>query len=340
MIRRILNYIKSWFVTEKPQKPKVRRKRKEKSHHGAHYYLGDLLDRMEQAFGDMRILRKANPDAHAIASRLGVNVVSSDYGFYDALEPYFLETMPSQVCAYIGDKKERDDEFVPCRFVVMLKHSRPVNVQMCSGLTIYEVAMTYQFEGHAVAGSFHVGISKDGEVTPLRECKPTHFKGGIVRMQWAQSQHLIDLAQDNDSTVEELAREIVALAANAQLASERGLSVRVSKGKERLAFSIDTLRTPYFFQDREKVVNENGKTKPILHIVKAHKRKDGKVIKTHWRGLRQFSWNGYDVKIGMGGKHLLNYSGFNLAAADPMTNDKTFSAKEVAEDLLRVEDLA
>ena len=70
-----------------------------------------------------------------------------------------------------------------------------------------------------------------------------------------------------------------------------------------MSFSIDMLRTPYFFADRKKVVNENGNTKKIFHIVRGHKRKNGTFIKTHFRGLREFVWNDYQVKIGLAGLH-------------------------------------
>jgi len=342
MIRKIWSLIASWFAKPKaPVKARVPRKKKEKSHHGAHYYLGDLLDRMEMAFEDMRVLRAACPDAYRLASRLGVNIVSSDYGFYNQIEPYFLRSLPSQVCAYVGYTGDESSDFVPCRFIVMQKHKRPVNVELRPGVVIYEVAMTYKFDGKACAGSFHVAINQNGDVAPLKECRPKyHRKSRLARMEWSYSEHLSDLASDNSMSIEQLAHNLVAHASSAQLASEQGLSVRVEKGKNRLAFSVDMLRTPYFFQDRQKVVNENGRTKPILHIVRAHRRKNGKVVKSHWRGLREFQWNGYNVKIGMGGKHLRNWSTFDAAAVDHRENEDLVSASEVADALMKIEDMA
>jgi hypothetical protein len=55
------------------------------------------------------------------------------------------------------------------------------------------------------------------------------------------------------------------------------------------------------------VVNENGRRKRIFHIVRTHKRtlSDGseRFVKSHFRGMRKFKWNGYDVVVSVPGKH-------------------------------------
>jgi hypothetical protein len=50
--------------------------------------------------------------------------------------------------------------------------------------------------------------------------------------------------------------------------------------------------------------------------VRAHQRKDGGVIKFHFRGERQFVWAGYQVSITVPGRDHINIVDFNAGAND------------------------
>ena len=84
-------------------------------------------------------------------------------------------------------------------------------------------------------------------------------------------------------------------------------------------------RSPYFFKDRDKAVNQNGKTKKIFHIVAAHERSlpDGnkKFVKSHFRGIRKFMWNGYKVNIILNGKHAKSMNSWNADAEDAVNEN-------------------
>ena len=61
------------------------------------------------------------------------------------------------------------------------------------------------------------------------------------------------------------------------------------------------------------MVNENGNTKKIFHIVAAHKRVINgveQIVKSHTRGLRKFMWNGYKINILLMGKHIQSINKF------------------------------
>jgi hypothetical protein len=101
--------------------------------------------------------------------------------------------------------------------------------------------------------------------------------------------------------------------------------VEASKGAEIAVFGVDITRTPYFFKDRDKVEGRR-----IFHIVRTHQRvrADGTVrpIKTHFRGLRYFRWNGYDIKITVPGWHHKDITSF---AAGLLDDEKYIEGKHM-----------
>jgi hypothetical protein len=77
-------------------------------------------------------------------------------------------------------------------------------------------------------------------------------------------------------------------------------SVTVKKKGDRVTFSIDRTLTKKYFVDRNKVVDDKGRTKRIIHYVKEHERvRDEKkyLVKEHLRGLSKFQWKGYDCTV-------------------------------------------
>jgi hypothetical protein len=84
--------------------------------------------------------------------------------------------------------------------------------------------------------------------------------------------------------------------------------VRIEARKDGLTgvFGVAIKRTAYFFKDRSAVVDQSGGKKRIFHIVRPHVRANGQAVKLHFRGLRKFNWNGYDIAISVPGRdHLL-----------------------------------
>ncbi len=104
---------------------------------------------------------------------------------------------------------------------------------------------------------------------------------------------------------------------NTYYQGSNGVRVAVSKGRQTAIFTIDMLRSPYFFSDREPVII-NGVQKRIFHYVKPHTRTypNGTTtkIKSHFRGLSKFDWLGYKVSITVPGKTALDILTFDPAA--------------------------
>jgi hypothetical protein len=84
-------------------------------------------------------------------------------------------------------------------------------------------------------------------------------------------------------------------------------------------FNVAMEHTASFFRDRDRVITANGKAARIFHATRAHFRTlpDGRhiPIRMHFRGLRRFAWNGYDITITVPGKHHVEINDFTA----PMT---------------------
>jgi hypothetical protein len=338
-LQKIINWLFGRRAAPEPQKQK--RKRASKEHYGAHYYLGDLLDQLDAVFRDLPKFKKSDPEAYKLYSKIGASVRSSDGLICPDLEPHIAKSLPNFGCIYLGGDLEDQPNLAPLRFAYILKEKKPVNVQPTNE-TVYRCGLTFSLDHRIVATYFYVAIV-NGLVRPLKVCRATQYPIGstkrqtfFYRMEWRWPSALEELANKLDRDIGEYAGELFSIVANASYERERGVVVSVKKRGERAVFSIDMLRAPYFFSDREKVVNENGRTKKIFHYVRGHTRTtadgDEKFIKGHWRGLRKFSWNEYDVRIGMPGLHDRSLSEFTFDPLDPTyEGDDVVSTAELAE---------
>jgi len=98
-----------------------------------------------------------------------------------------------------------------------------------------------------------------------------------------------------------------------------GSMIRVECQKNNLtaAFGVDVKRMSYFFKDRDRVLTPKGKSARIFHIVRPHVRvtKKGEIgVKLTYRGLRQFSWAGYQIRISVPGRDHFHLAEFDIAS--------------------------
>lgn len=90
------------------------------------------------------------------------------------------------------------------------------------------------------------------------------------------------------------------------------LRVEVTKGDMTAVFGLDPRRTGYFFQDRDIVLNENGRKRRVFHMVRPFVDKKGVAHPTSFRGMREFTWAGYSVFISVPGRDHFMLDEFNL----------------------------
>jgi len=320
IIQRIVDWFRAKFFSNKAEKPKRKYNRKSKEHMGSHYYLSDLLDQMPDAFLGLELLRKVAPETHKLFSKTGCAVASKDMTLSVGKTGYIdYKNAPSFGCAHmIHTKVQEDVELKGGCFPIVCyfsKVKRPYNVQPTNKAT-YEFGFVFDTRHLsgcplAVLERIYLSVDEDGTYTALKMCQPKPMKVGrssFVRMTWEYPQLLENYAEQwGDTDIEGVAEWWFNLITHMSMSTESGLTVRIKKKKSVVSFAIDMERTPYFFSDREKTVNVNGKTKKIFHIVRGHTRTmaDGteKYIKPHFRGLRKFLWNDYQVSISLTGKH-------------------------------------
>jgi len=174
----------------------------------------------------------------------------------------------------------------------------------------------------------HVLPQCQTDFVPIRRKKPYHgFKRGktftIPHRHWAIPGHYTAWAKYHNTTPNILLTSIFLNAATS-LEQAAYSMVRVAVHKENLTavFGVDIKRLPYFFQDRDITLTERGSRKRAFHIVRPHVRKDGTPVKTAFRGEREFTWAGYQVKITIPGRDHFLMAEFDVGVEDLEEVDK------------------
>jgi hypothetical protein len=160
----------------------------------------------------------------------------------------------------------------------------------------------------------------------------------LTTTSWGLPRELVELWKDPGHTeslkewsLNDYGGWLFRIAYDAFVSSVSDIRIGCRRGGVTAAFSVDLLRTPYFFYDRDRTqIAADGKRKRIFHIVRTHKRvlETGKEtsVKSHFRGVRSFMWNGYAVHITMPGKHHAsltdtNFGGHHIEEGDPIPPD-------------------
>jgi hypothetical protein len=245
-----------------------------------------------------------------------------------------------------GDERIDGDRlgiiWVP-KFLYFMKYSLPPNtVQAVSNADVYALTVYWdrvdgklkKFEKRrgGVAQEYAVCVDKaTGAVRVLRlrlidAIKIRHKYGAmrghtstINQVRWAvPTDHLLWSRGRDDASPEDYLRRLFIEAALMYETAGMGSMIRIEAHRDNLvaAFAIDIKRTAYFFKDRDVTVTAAGTRKPIFHIVRPHVRKSGATVRLHFRGLKQFDWAGYNVKISVPGRDHLHLPEIDIGAID------------------------
>jgi len=105
-------------------------------------------------------------------------------------------------------------------------------------------------------------------------------------------------------SIEQWASTNFIITANLSISSATGIRVSVRHGDDTAVFAVDMKRSAYFFRDRDvTALATDGRRKRIFHIVRPHVRANGQVVKMHFRGIRDFTWNEYKVHVAIEDLH-------------------------------------
>ncbi len=295
---------------------------------GQWYLRRDLLDRLPEYKTLIKKLRKADPYAYKLYRKLGAVLVPplarhkdtiSDCKLVSCVDN--LPTFGSVAMLYedLGPKIKQDLDLISLKFVCFqkLKHV-PAGVTPSKGV-VYCMSLYYAYahSSKEAMSRFYIAVHPDGTTTALKErhveMQQLPKRGGQVphvshQLPRCLTQPISEYDHKPDDP-QEAARQVFVRYINTYYQGSNGVRVAVSKGSLTAIFTIDMLRSPYFFSDRDPVVID-GIKKRIFHYVRPHVRTylTGATtnIRSHFRGLNKFSWLGYNVRITVPGKTALD----------------------------------
>lgn len=302
---------------------------------GRFYFKETVLDELHRYVRCMKRMKSVDKEAYECCRRIGVNLIPDRIGIPTAevsdpgarLPPWFVETTPAYGAVAFGQtrsKKADGSEWIWPRLYHFIRYDKkrhPPQVVAPRDGVVY--LLTAYFDDDKELGGktdwkltqqIPVAVMPDGEVIPLIVQRQTklrihhrHRREGearvtqIWRSDWGYPHGLADWAADHKKKAPQLMRELFLYSAALHTGTNSSMiRVGVSKGGVTALMNVDITRTPYFFKDRDPVII-NGVKKRIFHIVRPHTRINGDVVHMHFRGLRDFDWNGYGVKISVPG---------------------------------------
>jgi hypothetical protein len=259
----------------------------------------------------------------------------SEYRKFAEPSSWFLRHRPAFGCVAYGtspeiEKIERGEyrkdpqkdkyrTWIP-KFMYFVKyqdHEAPPEVQPKNGGDVYKMTVWWDKPEekkmkYGVPEEYPIFVSADGKVEILRtistEMFPIYSKkyglNHIPQRAWKLPHHADDWAKLHHTSSRKLLNNLFCgLVEHLEYAAFSMVRVSVinKKGQHAL-FSLDPRRMSYFFQDRDYQLTEHGVRKKVFHMVRPHVRSDGTVTKLHFRGVREFTWAGYLVKITVPGK--------------------------------------
>jgi hypothetical protein len=311
-------------VPEQPKKPRKPRT----SHKEERRNLSELLDNLDASFDTYRLpsLKESwlAQDSVIGLRKLGTHVpnpwamVWSDDE--EKIKVDVSKAMPTLMCICIGNKETRQNSEADTIYpdlMFAIKHNKlPWYVGYHSGVP-YQFGAAFRLEGKLFWIHMWFTINrKTGamqaceelrtvtNVIPIKNPASKRAGGGkshvITKRAWSQPSFF----ENDKRSVEHMrlgSKNIFASMFNWWVKREERWNVVVKKNGERVTFGVDQDQTRFYFKDRDKSVKTaSGQTQRIVHYVKEHDRViNGKsvTIKEHIRGLREFSWAGYQCLV-------------------------------------------
>lgn len=216
------------------------------------------------------------------------------------------------------------------KFMYFVKYELPPpGVQPIAGGDIYSLTIWWDRPGkkckHGIPQSLPIFISRDGKTVRALKMLKTDWisirskrgRFSVPSRQWHIPKDYRQWAKQHEEEVHHfltrLFIESIAQSENSHMSMTR---IAVTKDRMTAVFSVNIRRTAYFFQDRDISVTQSGTRKPVFHLVRPHVRKDGTTVKMHFRGIRDFTWAGYDVHISVPGLDHADINQFEIGVVD------------------------
>jgi hypothetical protein len=319
-------------------------------------FRGDILDKLEDYFVLLDRMRKGDRGAYLMYAKVGANLVPWPEAAIMCdeewpISEWFKSTLPGFGAVMWTRPRADSKKNMWPRLIYFTKYDvrgAPSELQPVNGGAVYAVTAYWDCPGdkvfdkikRGVPTEFGICIHPDGSVSSLRMLLSKQIKikgkrnrragGGrgvrngntvFTRREWDYPEFFKDWAHDHGLTPEvHLLRLFSAATHSFEVAHYGMLKVTVRKNNKLTAtFNIAARRSAYFFKDRDITIDQAGAKKRIFHIVRPHTRQVGDKttgVRLHFRGLQDFVWNSYAVRITVPGLHHANLAEFDLKAYD------------------------
>jgi hypothetical protein len=237
-------------------------------------------------------------------------------------------------------EKKGFTRWVP-KFMYITKHKKPPpTLQMKSGGDIYSMTVWWDRphdptskRKYGTPTEFGMFVSKDGsQLIALRSLRTRIVKIWSKKHKqnvrfpervWEIPDEFESWARNNGEDAQHFLARLFLTSVARMSNVQRGV-VRVAASKDNMTavFSVNHEKMGYFFQDRDIHIGDTGARKRIFHMVKPHTRRDGAEVPLHFRGEREFTWAGYDVRITVPGWDHPNFDEFDVGTIDEHWLDK------------------
>ena len=310
-----------------PEEPKKQRKPRV-SHKEDRRNLSELLDNLDTSFDTYRLpsMKESWLEQDSVIGlrKLGTHVPNPWEMLWsddeENIKVNVSKAMPTLMCICIGNKETRQDsesDHIYPDIMFAIKHKKlPWYVGYHSGVP-YQYGAAFRLDGRLFWIHMWFTINrKTGamqaceelrtivNVIPIKNPASKRAGGGrshvVTKRAWAQPSFF---ENDNHSIAHMrlASKNIFAAMFNWWVKRDERWNVVVKKNGERVTFGVDQDQTKLYFKDRDKSVKTaSGQTQRIVHYVKEHERTVGNksvVIKEHIRGVREFSWAGYECLV-------------------------------------------
>ncbi len=301
---------------------------------GQWYFKRDILDRLDEYFRYLKRLKRYDEDAYALYKQVGgvvVNQIGQSDILSDIRTDFRRDQLPSFSLVFPStDKRDRvNEKGVGVEHPRLMYAIKLKNLAQCAippGCSVYKCVAFFSAKNNSKlidAVEWPVVVTPDGGLVAVKMFHPVQQqlrnrrRTSVTHMRADYPAPLISWAKEHNTPTDTFAAILCTSILNAGIWAQSGILVRCRNVEGLVAaFSIDMLRTPYFFKDRIKVKTPSGKTKKIFHIVRTFKRNSGAYVKSHFRGLRRFKWNAFNVAVTMPGLHHTSVNEFTVAAID------------------------
>ena len=320
----IVGFLRKPEVKEIPEvkiEPKKKQRKKYTSHKEERETFVELLDTIEDTFENYKLPTMSaswvSRDSIIGLKKLGSHVPNPFLLSWDYEEKKIkldgIEKLPALMCISIK-KMEIEGKVCPS-FMFAIKHKKlPWYVAYNPGIP-YEFGMAYPIEGKTFWTRVFLTVNRHtGSITscderivkksviPTKTLRGKHSHGQtavVSNIQFSSPSFF----EDEGKSIEErriMTKNMFRQMFEWWIKRDERWNVVVKKNGERLTFGVPNDQTKNYFKDRDRVITESGNSKKIIHYVKEHERVYGDkttTVKEHMRGLKEFSWKGYQIQV-------------------------------------------